>query len=144
MVKIEAVYLLVLPLPTETRASIALVYAPQSPTAILSKMGTLASRHRARWAGAALQLSTAPLPEIKVHRIIDGDCNDTDIVDMGAYEFSFAAIGDFEDFAILGSAWLTEPGDDSWNLHCDISVPADSRIDWRDLSVLTDNWLAVK
>jgi len=27
---------------------------------------------------------------------------------------------------------------------CDISIPADSYIDWRDLKVLTDNWLAAK
>jgi hypothetical protein len=27
-------------------------------------------------------------------RIIDGDCNDVDVVDMGAYEFNYAYMGD--------------------------------------------------
>ena len=47
-------------------------------------------------------------------RIIDGDCNDTDVVDMGAYEFNYAYIGDFDydcgvdflDYAIFALAWL--------------------------------------
>ena len=29
-------------------------------------------------------------------RMIDGDCNDTNIVDMGAYEFNYAYMGDFD------------------------------------------------
>jgi len=93
-----------------------------------------------------------PLPETALDgrpRIIDGDCNDTDVIDMGAYEFNYAYIGDFdyqcdvdfEDFAILGLAWLTEPGDDSWDPHCDISIPADKSIDMLDLAVFADNWL---
>lgn len=85
-------------------------------------------------------------------RILDGNCNDTEVVDMGAYEFNYAYMGDFdydcdvdfEDFAILGLAWLTEPPDENWNRFCDISIPADSYIDWADLKVLTDNWLAAK
>jgi parallel beta-helix repeat protein len=83
-------------------------------------------------------------------RIIDGDCNDTDIVDMGAYEFAWAYLGDFDgecdidfvDFAILGLAWLTEPPDENWNKFCDISIPADNSIDWRDLDIISNNWLA--
>jgi parallel beta-helix repeat protein len=83
-------------------------------------------------------------------RIIDGDCNDTDIVDMGAYEFNYAYLGDFDynckvnfgDFAILGLAWLTEPPDENWNQFCDISIPANNKIDWADVKVLSDNWLA--
>ena len=83
-------------------------------------------------------------------RIIDGDCNDTDIVDMGAYEFNYAYMGDFDydcdvdfgDFAILGLAWLTEPPDENWNQFCDIAIPADKKIDWADVEVLSANWLA--
>jgi parallel beta-helix repeat protein len=83
-------------------------------------------------------------------RIIDGDCNDTVIVDMGAYEFAWAYIGDFDgecdvdfvDFAILALAWLTEPGQTGWNPDCDISISADSYINWDDLNVVADNWLA--
>jgi len=83
-------------------------------------------------------------------RISDGDCNDTEVVDMGAYEFNYAYMGDFDgecdvdfaDFAILALAWLTEPPDENWNQFCDISIPADKKIDWADVEVLSDNWLA--
>lgn len=83
-------------------------------------------------------------------RILDGDCSGIAAVDMGAYEFSFAYIGDFDgecdvdfvDFAILALAWLTEPGQTGWNPDCDISIPADNSIDWRDLDILSNNWLA--
>lgn len=49
---------------------------------------------------------------------------------------------DFEDFAILGLAWLTADGQPGYNSDCDISIPADDSIDWSDLKILTDNWLA--
>ncbi len=83
-------------------------------------------------------------------RIIDGDCNDSEIVDMGAYEFNFAYMGDFDnnckvdsgDFAILALAWLTEAGDVQWNPACDIGVPGDSSINMPDLHVFVQNWLA--
>jgi len=83
-------------------------------------------------------------------RIIDGDCNDTDIVDMGTYEFNYAYMGDFDyncqvdfgDFAILALAWLTEPKDSQWNPTCDISIPADNSVDMLDLHVFVENWLA--
>ena len=83
-------------------------------------------------------------------RIIDGDCDDIDVVDMGAYEFSFAYVGDFDnncsvdffDVSILARAWETEEGDPDWNWACDISYPPDDYIDWRDVAVVCDNWLA--
>ena len=83
-------------------------------------------------------------------RIVDGDCDRTATVDMGAYEFSWAYMGDFDrdcdldfrDFAILGLAWWTEAGETGWNPDCDISVPADKYIDWLDLNVFSDNWPA--
>ncbi len=83
-------------------------------------------------------------------RIIDGDCNDSEIVDMGAYEFNFAYIGDFNhdcqvdsgDFAILAQAWLTEAGDVQWNPACDIGIPDDSSINMPDLRLFVENWLA--
>jgi hypothetical protein len=47
-------------------------------------------------------------------RFVDGDCNDTDIVDMGAYEFAFVYFGDldgdcdvdFADFGYFANNWL--------------------------------------
>jgi len=83
-------------------------------------------------------------------RIIDGDCNDNGIVDMGAYEFNYAYMGDFDynckvdfgDFAILALAWLTGPEDTQWNPACDISIPNDSFINMLDLHLLIENWLS--
>jgi len=83
-------------------------------------------------------------------RFADGDCNSTNIVDMGSYEFAYTNIGDFDnqcdvdfvDFAIFASAWLTEDGDPGWNPDCDVSVPADDVINWSDLLVFVENWLA--
>ncbi|MHC4737650.1 MAG: C10 family peptidase [Planctomycetota bacterium] len=49
---------------------------------------------------------------------------------------------DFGDFAILGLAWLTVDGEPGYNSDCDISEPADDSIDWSDVKILTDNWLA--
>jgi predicted outer membrane repeat protein len=85
-------------------------------------------------------------------RIVDGDCNDTEVVDMGAYEFSYAYIGDFDDdcdvdlrdFSIFALAWLSGAGDGQYNPDCDISLPPDEFIDWRDLRLVGDNWLAGK
>lgn len=82
-------------------------------------------------------------------RIIDGDCNHTDIVDMGAYEFNYAYMGDFDyecdvdfaDFAVLAQAWLTEPGDALWNPVCDIATPNDAAINMLDVEVFAENWL---
>jgi low-density lipoprotein receptor class B/polymorphic membrane protein len=82
-------------------------------------------------------------------RILDGDCNHSDIVDMGAYEFNYAYMGDFDydcdvdfrDFAILALAWLTEPGDGQWNPNCDIGILNDSAINMPDLQVFVENWL---
>ncbi|MHC4110148.1 MAG: S8 family serine peptidase [Planctomycetota bacterium] len=85
-------------------------------------------------------------------RFADGDCNDTEVVDMGAYEFDYAYIGDFDnqcdvdmvDYAIFTLAWLTEYGDAEWNPDCDISVPADNSVDMLDLNVFLKYWLAGK
>jgi hypothetical protein len=46
------------------------------------------------------------------------------------------------DFAILASAWRSNPGDENWNPICDISDPNDNVIDERDLAILTKYWLA--
>jgi len=48
----------------------------------------------------------------------------------------------FLDFAVLGSAWLSDSNDSNWNPACDISDPKDDIIDKLDLSVFTENWLA--
>jgi hypothetical protein len=78
-------------------------------------------------------------------RFIDGDCNDTEIVDMGAYEFSWICLGDFDgecdvDFADFAIMTYYRGGDESL---VDIApLPnGDGIVDKRDLGVLCDNWL---
>jgi hypothetical protein len=81
-------------------------------------------------------------------RVADGNCDGNSVVDMGAYEFSYAYAGDFDsdcnvdfsDFALLASSWLQS------NPSVDIAPPpaGDGIIDIKDLAVLCDNWLAGK
>jgi beta-lactam-binding protein with PASTA domain len=60
-----------------------------------------------------------------------------------------ASLGDFDqdgdvdlkDYAWLASAWSTTAADGGWDREFDISIPADNRVDGRDLSVFVDNWL---
>lgn len=78
-------------------------------------------------------------------RIIDGDCDGTATVDMGAYEFSWLSLGDFAggcditvaDFATLAQSWQKD------NPAIDIApyLDPDGVIDLKDLLVLAENWL---
>ena len=82
-------------------------------------------------------------------RTIDGDCDHTTVVDMGAYEFNYAYLGDFDyncqvnlaDFAIFSTAWMSVPSDTNWNHICDISSPANQSIDLMDLRAFCQHWL---
>ncbi|MHC4087997.1 MAG: right-handed parallel beta-helix repeat-containing protein [Planctomycetota bacterium] len=82
-------------------------------------------------------------------RLVDGDCNTTVTVDMGAHEFRHAYGGDFDssclvnmaDYSFLAWAWLAGPQSENWNPVCDISTPADGHINAGDVKVLTGNWL---
>jgi hypothetical protein len=83
-------------------------------------------------------------------RIMDGDCNDSNVVDIGSYEFAWVYLGDFDgqcdvdwvDYAIFAWAWLSEQGQGRYNADCDIALPADAVIDEKDLKILSENWLA--
>ena len=78
-------------------------------------------------------------------RITDGDCNDTEVVDMGAYEFTHAYIGDFDgscgvdfiDYAIMADYWLT----DKFLVDIAPTPAGDGIVDQKDLKILCDNWL---
>lgn len=82
-------------------------------------------------------------------RVVDADCSGSVIADMGAYEFSYLLLGDFNlscsidltDFIELASAWLTTEGDTNYNSACDISISSDHSIDGLDLEILYQNWL---
>jgi hypothetical protein len=102
--------------------------------------------------GDANIVEPTPFDLDKRARIVDDDCNDTKIVDMGAYEFGWSYLGDFAggcdvdffDFAVFSLAWGSEPGDLNWNPACDLALPLDEYIYWRDLNVLCGNWLGGK
>jgi parallel beta-helix repeat protein len=77
-------------------------------------------------------------------RIVDGDCNGAATVDMGAYEYNWYGIGDFDnncivnflDFSILAGYWRTD------EYFVDIAPPGgDGIIDFDDVAVLCDHWL---
>jgi hypothetical protein len=84
------------------------------------------------------------------YRISDGDCNGNSRVDMGVYEYGlFGDVDcsgdiDLKDFAVFALAWASEPGEFNWNWQCDLGLPLDEYIDWRDLNALCGNWLAGK
>lgn len=73
-------------------------------------------------------------------RVIDGDANGTDIVDMGADEFYWSPadfdrdeIVNFIDYAVLAAAWQTEDPN--------ISLDDDNDVDIYDLAIFCDHWL---
>ena len=67
-------------------------------------------------------------------------------------EFVAGMLGDFEpdgdvdsvDFSVLALSWQKGQGQAGYNSICDISIPADSLINEKDLKIFTDNWLAGK
>ncbi len=80
------------------------------------------------------------------NRLLDGDGNDTVIVDIGADEYywspaDFDENGDvnFIDFAILSSAWKSIYGNTNYNEECDVEY--DNVIDFKDLRLFCEDWL---
>lgn len=49
---------------------------------------------------------------------------------------------DGNDYAILAKCWLTQVGDPDYNPLCDISSPADTKINFLDFDEFVDQWLA--
>ncbi|MBN1376445.1 MAG: hypothetical protein JXA01_09850 [Dehalococcoidia bacterium] len=84
-------------------------------------------------------------------RVMIGTCSFPAFLnpDMGAYEFSYRLLGDFDtdcdvdftDYAILADTWLAEEGELNYNQICDIALPADKTITFEELKILCDNWL---
>jgi len=59
-----------------------------------------------------------------------------------AGDFDLSNTVDLTDFSMFASAWQTQPGDAQWNVEYNVSTPADTRIDFRDLMVFISHWLA--
>ncbi|MGD9109567.1 MAG: DUF362 domain-containing protein [Phycisphaerales bacterium] len=54
-------------------------------------------------------------------------------------DFHSDGVVDFKDFAVLASAWGSEPGDDQWQEALDLVISG--KIDEDDLAAFCDNWL---
>ena len=78
-------------------------------------------------------------------RVVDGNGNGDAVTDMGAYEFSYAYMGDFDydcevnfdDFAVLAESWELDKA------AIDIAPfgNPDGIIDFEELLVIADHWL---
>ena len=98
--------------------------------------------------GDANATEPTPLDIDGLARFIDGDCNDSNIVDMGAYEFYF--VGDlnnncnvnFIDFALFALGWLETDCEVSNNWCDGADFTRDGQVEWADLRQFVEWWLA--
>jgi hypothetical protein len=83
-------------------------------------------------------------------RILDGLCDGTAVVDMGAYEFSYAYQGDLDgncavdlaDLAMMAAAWMADPADRTIDI---APGPAgDGVINILDFAILAEHWMEEK
>ncbi len=79
-------------------------------------------------------------------RIVDGNEDGIEQVDMGADEFyrspadfDHNGIVNFIDYCVLASAWQTTPNDNDYNDICDLAD--NNSIDNNDLDIFCDDWL---
>ena len=63
------------------------------------------------------------------------------VLNMRTADFNESGGVDTVDLMILTESWLTRPGDEGWDVRCDISEPADGAIDLLDFAVFTRQWL---
>ena len=56
-------------------------------------------------------------------------------------DFNSDGIVDLSDYSIFAAAYLSEPNDENWNQHCDISEPPDEFIDMLDFISFSNEWL---
>jgi alpha-tubulin suppressor-like RCC1 family protein len=79
------------------------------------------------------------------NRVIDGNCDGSTRVDIGADEFCplFDLLQDgfvnFLDFAVFAKSWAISQGEANYNYLCDYSP--DSKIDYKDLKIFCAHWL---
>jgi uncharacterized repeat protein (TIGR01451 family) len=79
-------------------------------------------------------------------RVVDGDANGTEIVDMGADEYYWSPADinsdgfvNFFDYAFFASAWQSVPNDDNYNEDCDLED--NNSIDYNDIALFCKDWL---
>jgi len=49
---------------------------------------------------------------------------------------------DFSDFSLFSHSWMSQYGQSQFNQLCDLKMPLDNTIDYKDLEILLSNWLA--
>jgi predicted outer membrane repeat protein len=82
--------------------------------------------------------------------ILDGDCNDTAVIDMGAFEFDFTELGDLArdcrvdaaDYALFAQRWADTPCNQDNSLCGLADMDRRNSVDFPDLLILVENWLA--
>ncbi len=57
------------------------------------------------------------------------------VLNMRTADFDQSGSVDYVDLSILVQAWLSQPGDENWDVRCDISNPADDIINFLDFAV---------
>jgi len=83
-------------------------------------------------------------------RVVDGDSNGSEIVDMGADEYYWSpadfnnpdsrdGLVNFIDYAIFANAWDSNTSDSDWNHDYDLA--ADGVINYYDLDLFCEDWL---
>jgi len=63
-----------------------------------------------------------------------------DTIDTVQADFNGDKTVDFEDLAVLASAWLSTPQDGAWNAACDLADKAQKIIDFKDMAVFAEYW----
>lgn len=48
---------------------------------------------------------------------------------------------DYIDNSVLAKAWKSQQGQAKWNPDCNLAEPKDNVINFKDMSVLAENWL---
>jgi hypothetical protein len=63
------------------------------------------------------------------------------VLNMRTADFNQSGNVDYVDLSILVQSWLSRPGDENWDVRCDISEPADGIINLPDYAVFARQWL---
>jgi hypothetical protein len=63
-----------------------------------------------------------------------------DTIDIVQADFNRDKTVDFEDLAVLASAWLSTPQDAAWNAACDMADKVQKTIDFKDMAVFAQYW----
>ena len=83
------------------------------------------------------------------YRIIDGDCDGSALIDIGAYEYGRFAPGNLNgdciinmiDFSIFVQGWNTDINEELYRSATDIDT--NGTVDLEDLAIIATGWLGI-